>query len=67
MKFNLGKAGDVEIIQVFKDTEELEKANELYSYLKEKELFKGNLGEVYSNIYYKGDKFILLGLGEKIN
>ncbi|NMA87408.1 MAG: leucyl aminopeptidase [Tissierellia bacterium] len=65
MKFNLGKAGDVEIIQVFKDTEELEKANELYSYLKEKELFKGNLGEVYSNIYYKGDKFILLGLGEK--
>ena len=65
MKFNLGKAGEVEIIQVFKGTEELEKFNELYSYLREKELFKGNLGEIYSNIYYKGDKFILLGLGEK--
>lgn len=65
MKFNLGKAGEVEIIQVFKGTEELEKFNELYSYLKNKELFKGNLGETYSNIYYKGDKFILLGLGEK--
>ena len=65
MKFNLGKAGDVKIIQVFKGTKNLEEANELYNYLKIKELFKGNLGEIYSNISYDGEKFILLGLGEE--
>lgn len=65
MRFNLGKSGEVKVIQVFKDTEKVEEAKELYSYLKEKELFKGNLGEIYSQISYTGDKVLLLGLGEE--
>lgn len=65
MKFNLEKNGEVKIILVFKGAEKVEDANELYEYLKQKELFKGDCGEVYSNISYTGDKFILLGLGDK--
>lgn len=65
MKFHIGKDGEVKIIFVYKNTEKVEEANDLYSYLKEKELFKGDLGEVYSHISYSEDKFILLGIGEK--
>lgn len=64
MNFNIGQGGNVKIIPVFKGTENVENASELYSYLKEKELFEGNLGEIYSSISYKGDNVLLLGLGE---
>ncbi len=65
MDFNLGKGGEVKIILVFKEAEKIEDGNELYTYLKEKELFKGNSSEVYSHISYSEDKFLLLGLGEE--
>lgn len=65
MKFNLGKGGNVEIILVFGESSNLEKGNELFSYLKEKELFKGKLSEVYADVSPNGDNVILLGLGEK--
>ncbi len=65
MDFKLGKGGDVRVILVLKDATSLEDGNKLYSYLKEKELFKGDSGEVYSNISYSGDKILLLGLGEE--
>lgn len=66
MNFNIGNNGEVKIITVFKNTETLDNNNnELYKYLKEKDLFKGNIGEVYSNISYNGDKFVLVGLGEE--
>lgn len=65
MNINLGKGGEVEILLVFKDTEKIENANEQYSYLKEKEIFKGNSGEVYSNISHSEDKYVILGLGKE--
>lgn len=65
MKFILEKGGDIKVLLVFKDTERLEEANELFAYVKEKELFKGNASEIYSNISYTGENIILLGLGEK--
>lgn len=65
MKFQLGKEGQVQVVEVFKNTESLEENNELYSYLKEKELFKGNLGEIYSQLASKENKLLLLGLGDK--
>jgi leucyl aminopeptidase len=67
MDFNIGKGGEVQIIPVFKNAKVVKDANELYSYLKEKELFKGDCGEIYSNISPIGDKILLLGLGEKDN
>ena len=65
MKISVGKGGQVEVLLAFNETEKLEKAPELFSFLKEKELFKGNCGDIYSDIYPKGNNIILLGLGEK--
>lgn len=65
MKFNIGKGGDVEIVLVLGDSANLEKGNELFSYLKEKELFKGALSEVYADVSPNGANIILLGLGEE--
>ncbi len=64
MNFNLGKGGDVEVLLVLGESAKLEKGNELFEFLKEKELFKGNLSEVYSDVTPKGDNLILLGLGQ---
>ncbi|CCQ97623.1 putative cytosol aminopeptidase [[Clostridium] ultunense Esp] len=64
MDFNLGKGGEVKIILVFKGTESIEEVDELYQYLKNKGLFKGNAGEVYANVT-NTDKALLLGLGEE--
>jgi len=68
MKILIGNKGEVEVLLVFKGQEEVEKNNELYSYLKEKEIFKGDLAEIYSSISPK-ESVILLGLGdrEKLN
>lgn len=65
MNFCLGKGGDVKIIPVFKDAKEIEFDNKLYSFLKKRELFQGSASEIYSDISYSGDNFILIGLGEK--
>lgn len=65
MKFNLGSGGEVRVIQVFKDTKNIDEIQELYDFVQEKELFKGNLGDVYPHITYGENKLILLGLGEK--
>lgn len=69
MKFNIGKGGEVKIIPVFKGTETIEETKEeakkVYDFLREKELFKGEIGETYSHISYGEEKFLLLGLGEE--
>lgn len=61
----IGKGGKVEILPVFKGTETLEKSPELYSYVIEKELFKASCGEIYSDVSFRGNNVILLGLGEE--
>ncbi|WMM24445.1 leucyl aminopeptidase [Tissierella sp. MB52-C2] len=65
MKILIGKGGQVEVLLIFKETEQLDKSQELYDYLKEREIFKAASGEVYSDISPKGNNIILLGLGEK--
>lgn len=65
MKFHLGKDGEVEVLPVFKGAEKIEVADELYNFLKERDLFQGNTGEVYPDLSPSGNKIMLLGLGEK--
>lgn len=65
LKILVGKGGEVEVLLAFKDTSKLDKSQELYDYLKKKEIFKGSCGEVYSDISPKGDNIVILGLGEK--
>lgn len=65
LKISVGKGGQIEILLVFKGTEKLDKSQELYDYLKEREIFKGSLGEIYSDISPKGNNVVLLGLGAK--
>ena len=61
----VGKGGQVEILPVFKDTKQSNKGKDLFEYLKDGDLFKGNVGEVYSDVAPRGDNIIFLGLGEK--
>ncbi len=65
MKFNLEKGGEAKVLLVFKDTEDLKDYNELYRYVKEKEIFKADEAEIYTSISYKDDKLVLLGLGDR--
>ena len=65
LKILVANQGDVEVLLVFKGQEELEKSQDLYKYLKDKEIFKGDLGEIYSNISPKEDNVIFLGLGDQ--
>lgn len=65
MELLIGKDGDIELVQVFKDSEEVSKGSELYKYIREKELFKGEVGETYSDISPGGENLIFLGLGER--
>ena len=64
MNFNIGKGGDVEVLLVLGESAKLEKGNELFSFLKEKELFTGKLSEVYADVSPKSENIILLGLGD---
>jgi len=64
MKILLGKAGDVKVLLAFEDTKDL-KELEIFSYLKENELFKGKLGEIYTSLNPEGKHDLVLGLGKK--
>lgn len=63
MKFQVGAAGVLRILPVLFDEVPQGQA-ELYSFLKEKGLFKGSRGEVYADTGYKGSNTVLVGLGE---
>lgn len=65
MEIVIGQGGAVEIVTAFKEDKRVSKGQELYDYLKEKELFKGNLGETYTDISPKGENVLFLGLGEE--
>lgn len=49
MKFSVGFKGEVKIIPVLKDTI-LEDHKKLMEYLKEKEIFQGKKGQIYSDV-----------------
>lgn len=65
MDFKIGKGGEVKLIPVFKGSEKIDDFDGLYQFLKEKEIFSAKVGEVYADIGYKGDKVVLIGLGEE--
>lgn len=64
MEILLGKGGDVEVLLAYEDTEEI-KGFDIYSYLRKEELFKGKLGQVYSQLDPSGRHKLVLGLGKK--
>ena len=65
MKYYLEKGGEVEIILTFKETTRVERFNDLFGFLKEQEIFKGDSEEIYSHISHSGDSVVFLGLGEE--
>lgn len=64
MNFLFEKGGEAKAVLVFKGAEKSSEANELYSFTKERKLFEGKAGEVYSSLG-NGNDVILLGLGEE--
>jgi len=64
MKFLFESGGETKVILVFKDSSSVECENELFGFLKERNIFKGNCGEVYSHIS-KEESFLFLGLGDE--
>lgn len=65
MKIEIGKGGETKVVTAFKEEEKVEKSNDLYIYLKEKEIFSGELGELHTDITPEKENIIFLGLGEK--
>lgn len=64
MNFLFEKGGEAKAVLIFKGAEKSSEANELYSFTKERKLFEGKAGEVYSSLG-NGNDVILLGLGEE--
>lgn len=62
MKFNTNLITGVKVTPIF-ENEEYNSA--LLAYTKEKELFFGKLGEIYTNLPFNAEKEILLGFGNK--
>lgn len=65
MEFIIGKGSNFKLVSVCEDTEAIETGKELFDFLKEKDLFKGNSGEVYGDFSLKGENILFLGLGKK--
>lgn len=65
MEFLLEQGGELKVVLVAKGTESLGVGNDLYQYLKAKELFKGNLSETYFHLNLEGESTLFLGLGEE--
>lgn len=65
MQFTFGSGGDVEIVLVSEGEERVGKGNELYSYLKEKELFTGTSGSLYYDFSLGNKSVLFVGLGQK--
>ena len=64
MKFSAEAKGTVRIIPLLKD-QVPQGLEELYSFLTEKELFKGAKGELYADLGLKGTNTVLVGLGDE--
>ncbi len=64
MNFSVEKKGEVRVVPVVTDQVPTG-FEELYGYLKEKEIFKGAKGELFADLGYRGSNAILLGLGEE--
>lgn len=65
MEFTTGKENGVKVILVDEGMEDLEEGQELFDFLKEKELFEGKAGEVYGDFSIGNENKLLVGLGKK--
>nr|WP_300003878.1 leucyl aminopeptidase [Tissierella sp.] len=65
MEFVIGKGSDIKAVLVYEDMEKLETADELFQFVKEKDLFKGKCGEVYGDFSLNGGNILLVGLGKQ--
>lgn len=62
MELKIGNQGEIRIIPV-QENEILNDHKELMEYLKEKEIFSGKKGQIYSDVVFKGSNVIFVGLG----
>lgn len=65
MKFTLGTGGDVEIVLVREGENTVHIGKEVYSYLKEKDLFTGKSGELYFDFSLERKSVLFVGLGQE--
>ena len=65
MEFIIGKGSNMKLITVAEDQETVETNKELFEFIKEKEFFKGKLGETYGDFSLNGENVLFLGLGKK--
>lgn len=65
MQFICNKGGEVEIVLVKEGEETIATGQKLYASLKEKELFKGELGEVYFYFSIEDKNILFVGLGKE--
>lgn len=65
MNFILEKGGQIEVVLAFKDDNSISNHKELYDFIKEKGIFKGKEGEVYTDLNMNGDSVIFFGLGDE--
>ncbi len=63
MNFHIGSSGLVDIITVFEEFTDIKGHEELSKFITENDLFKAKSGEIYSDISYRGQNVVLLGLG----
>lgn len=64
MDFILEKGSNVNIFLIKKGQSSIDNKDQLYQYLKDNELFEGNLGETYFDLQTKDNSTLFLGLGK---
>ncbi len=66
MKFFIDKTkGDILVLPVFEETENLEGFKDVLDFVKDKEIFTGKEGEIYEDLSLKGNNLVLVGLGKE--
>lgn len=65
MNFRIGNDGSVRIVTVFEEFKEIKDFPELCTFVTENDLFKAQVGDIYSNVSFSGENIILVGLGKE--
>ncbi len=65
MEFIIGKGSTMKAVLVYEDMKDLKTGEKLFSFVKEKEIFKGKCCEVYGDFSLHGENILLIGLGKK--
>lgn len=65
MEFILQKGGLIEVVLTFEDDNRKKDFKDLYDFIKDKKIFSGKSGEIYTNLSLNEDNVIFLGLGKE--